>query len=67
MCSPETAHRTTTACILAYTAMNLKRPLIWDPAAERFVGDAEANATLSRPEREPYGVRRSLARAGMKL
>jgi len=64
---PETAHRTTTACILAYTAMNLKRPLTWDPAAERFVGDAEANATLSRPEREPYGVRRSLARAGMKL
>jgi hypothetical protein len=64
---PEAAHRTTTACILAYTAMNLNRPLSWDPAAERFVGDDDANATLSRPERAPYGVRRALARAGMEL
>ena len=61
---PETAHRTTSACILAYTAMNLKRPLAWDPAAERFVGDDAANATLSRPERAPYGVRNALKRAG---
>ena len=61
---PEAAHRTTTACILAYTAMNLKRTLRWDPAAERFVGDDAANATLSRPERAPYGVRNALRRAG---
>ncbi len=64
---PEAAHRTTSACILAYTAMNLKRPLTWDPAAERFVGDDVANATLSRPERAPYGVHRALARAGLEL
>ncbi len=62
--TPEAAHRTTTACILAYTAMNLKRPLTWDPVAERFVKDDEANATLSRPERAPYGVRNTLKRAG---
>jgi len=62
--SPEAAHRTTSACILAYTAMNLKRPLEWDPAKERFVGDDAANATLSRPERAPYGVRNALKRAG---
>ncbi|MDX9866881.1 MAG: Gfo/Idh/MocA family oxidoreductase [Kiritimatiellia bacterium] len=61
---PESAHRTTTACILAFTAMNLKRGLEWDPAAERFVGDEEANATLARPERAPYGVRNALRRAG---
>ncbi len=61
---PEAAHRTTTACILAYTAMNLKRPLTWDPAVERFVGDDTANATLSRPERVPYGVRNALKRVG---
>ena len=61
---PEAAHRTTTACILAYTAMNLKRPLTWDPVVERFVDDDEANATLSRPERAPYGVRNALKRAG---
>jgi predicted dehydrogenase len=64
---PETAHRTTSACILAYTAMNLKRPLTWDPAAERFVGDDAANATLSRPERAPYGVRNALKRQGWSL
>jgi predicted dehydrogenase len=61
---PEHAHRTTSTCILAYTAMNLKRPLTWDPAAERFVNDDAANATLSRPERAPYGVRNALKRAG---
>jgi len=61
---PEAAHRTTTACILAFTAMNLKRALSWDPAAERFVGDEAANATLSRPERAPYGVRRVLEQKG---
>jgi predicted dehydrogenase len=62
--TPEAAHRTTTACILAYTAMNLKRPLTWDPAAERYVKDDVANATLSRPERAPYGVRNTLKRTG---
>jgi len=61
---PESAHRTTTACILAFTAMNLKRGLKWDPVAERFVGDDEANATLARPERAPYGVRNALRRTG---
>jgi len=53
---PETAHRSTTACILAYTAINLRRPLKWNPAAERFVNDDEANTTLARPERAPYGA-----------
>ena len=64
---PESTHRTNSACILAYTAMNLKRPLRWDPAAERFIGDAVANATLSRPERAPYGVRNTLKRAGWNV
>ena len=63
---PESAHRTTTACILAFTAMNLKRALKWDPATEKFIGDDEANATLSRPERAPYGVRNVLKRAGLE-
>ncbi len=66
---PETAHRTTSACILAYTAMNLKRSLTWDPAAERFTGEGAdaANATLSRSERAPYGVRTALKRAGWNI
>ncbi len=57
---PETAHRTTSACILASTAMNLKRKLTWNPQTEHFVGDAEANATLARTERAPYGIQRIL-------
>ncbi|MEI7901337.1 MAG: Gfo/Idh/MocA family oxidoreductase [bacterium] len=61
---PEAAHRTNSACVLAYTAINLKRPLKWDPVSEHFAGDDEANATLSRPERAPYGVRHALKHAG---
>ncbi len=64
---PESAHRTTTACILAYTAMNLKRTLRWDPVNERFLGDDGANATLRRPERAPYGVGNALRRAGWSV
>lgn len=53
----EVAQRSTTACILGYWAMKLGRELKWDPQAERFVNDAEADRTLSRPERGDYGVR----------
>mgnify|MGYP006171185305 FL=1 len=44
--------------------MKLGRPLTWDPDAERFVNDAEANAMLSRPERTPYGAMRLAASRG---
>jgi len=54
------AHRSNAACIVSWIAMKLGRPLTWDPAAERFVDDAEANAMLARPEREPYGLRKAL-------
>src|SRR4051812_44308786 len=56
------AHHANTACILSWIAMKTGRPLTWDPAAERFKNDAEANALLSRPERAPYGALR-LAKA----
>ncbi len=38
--------------------MKLDRPLTWEPQAERFISDAEANAMLTRPERAPYGATR---------
>jgi myo-inositol 2-dehydrogenase / D-chiro-inositol 1-dehydrogenase len=50
------AHYSNTACIVSWISMKLGRPLDWDSAAGRFVGDAEANAMLSRPERAPYGA-----------
>jgi predicted dehydrogenase len=50
------AHRSNSACIVSWIAMKLGRPVEWNPAAERFVNDAEADALLSRPERAPFGV-----------
>ncbi len=50
----EVAHRSCTACLLHHIAMKLNRRLRWDPEQERFVGDDEANAMLSRPQRAPY-------------
>jgi myo-inositol 2-dehydrogenase / D-chiro-inositol 1-dehydrogenase len=62
LASAPVGHRSNTACIVSWIAMRLQRPLTWDAGAERFVDDAEANAMLSRPEREGYGAFR-LARA----
>jgi predicted dehydrogenase len=50
----ETAHRATTLCHLVSICRLLDRKLKWDPAAERFVGDEEANRMLSRPRRKGY-------------
>ena len=50
------AHRRNTACIVSWIAMKLGRPLEWDPKTEKFRNDPDANALLSRSEREPYGA-----------
>ncbi len=47
----ETGHRTASVCNLANIAYELQRPLLWDPQAEKFKGDAYANLMLSRPIR----------------
>lgn len=52
----ESQHRSATACHLGNIAMRLGRPLHWDSEAERIVGDDEANAFLSRPQREGFEV-----------
>jgi predicted dehydrogenase len=44
----EIGHSTCTACTLGNIADELKRTVKWDPAAESFVDDAEANAKLKR-------------------
>jgi myo-inositol 2-dehydrogenase/D-chiro-inositol 1-dehydrogenase len=56
-----TGHRSGSACIVSWIAMQAGRPLAWDVKAERFVGDDEANAMLSREERAPYGAKRVVA------
>jgi hypothetical protein len=41
-------------CHLANLSLKLGRKLKWDPDAERFPDDAQANAMLSRPMRSPW-------------
>lgn len=48
------SHRSNTICLLTHIAMKLGRKLRWDPAAERFIGDEEANARLDWPHRNPW-------------
>ena len=52
----EVGHRSNTICILAHIAMKLQRKLRWDPQAERFIDDDEANSRLDYPHREPWTV-----------
>jgi predicted dehydrogenase len=52
--SIESAVRTDTVCHLCDIAMRLGRKLRWDPAAEEFVGDAEASRKLTRSWRSPW-------------
>jgi len=47
-------HRVSTVCHLANLAIKLGRKLKWDPVAEQFPGDAEANKMLDRPRRDPW-------------
>jgi predicted dehydrogenase len=61
--SPEQAHRSTSACNIAWITMKLGRKVKWDPVKEQFPGDAEANALLSRPERAPWGPTRLAGKA----
>ncbi|PRY41990.1 putative dehydrogenase [Spirosoma oryzae] len=53
----EVGHRSCTACLLHHAAMKLNRRLYWDPKKEQFKNDAEANAMLSRPQRNEYAIK----------
>jgi len=50
----EEGHISTASCILANVAMDLGRPLEYDPATRTVVGDEEATARLRRPYRRPW-------------
>ncbi|MDY0165195.1 MAG: Gfo/Idh/MocA family oxidoreductase [Thermoguttaceae bacterium] len=53
----EVGHRSSSIGQLGYIACQVGRKLTWDPAAERFAGDDEANALLSLPPgRAPWNV-----------
>ncbi|MEX2119072.1 MAG: Gfo/Idh/MocA family oxidoreductase [Pirellulales bacterium] len=55
ICTPEIGHRSATICHVANIGYQLRRPLKWDPAAEAFVGDDEAQALVQREMRAPWG------------
>ena len=50
----EVAHRSTTICHVANTCLRLGRNVSWDPQAERFVNDSDADKMISRPMRRPW-------------
>jgi hypothetical protein len=50
----ETAHRATSLCHLINICREMRRKLQWDPVAEKFIGDEQANGLLSRPRRKGY-------------
>ncbi|MBD0294138.1 MAG: gfo/Idh/MocA family oxidoreductase, partial [Flavisolibacter sp.] len=54
----EEAHRSCSACLLHHIAMKLNRKLYWDPKTEKFKNDDDANKMLSRPQREPYVIKK---------
>lgn len=56
ICDAETAHRSMTFVLLGGIVSQLKRPLKWDPLAERFVNDDEANRMLSLATRPPWRI-----------
>ena len=50
----EIGHRSISVCHLANIVRRLGRPLDWDPVAERFVADADADQMLSRHRRAGF-------------
>jgi predicted dehydrogenase len=52
----ESQHRSVSACHIGNISIRLGRKLTWDAAAEKFVGDDEANGMLSREQRAGYEV-----------
>jgi len=52
----EWGHRSSTVCHLGNIARWLNRKLKWDPEAEQFIGDDEANGLVAREQRKPYQI-----------
>jgi hypothetical protein len=50
----EEGHISTASCIMANIAMEIGRPIVYDPKARKVVGDSEATKHLHRPYRAPW-------------
>lgn len=54
ICPPEVGHRSASICHLGNIGYWLRRNLKWDPEAEKFIADDEANGLVSLSPREPW-------------
>jgi hypothetical protein len=54
ICNEDVAHHSVNAVLLGGIVKQLKRPLRWDPQAELFINDDEANRMLSFAQRPPW-------------
>lgn len=52
----EIGHRSASVCHLGNIAMLLNRTVKWDPKAEQFIGDDDANRMISRAPRAPWAL-----------
>ncbi len=50
----EIGHRTATICNIANIAYDIRRPLKWDPVAEKFINDDYANSKLGKVYRKGF-------------
>jgi hypothetical protein len=56
ICDANIAHRAASALLLGGVVKQLKRTLKWDPKAEVFINDDEANRMLSIAKRPPWCI-----------
>jgi predicted dehydrogenase len=56
ICHEEIGHRTASICHLTNIAYQLRRELRWDPKAEQFIDDAEANQLVSQEMRGDWSL-----------
>jgi hypothetical protein len=50
----EAGHKASYLGLIAEIAVRLNRKLKWDPVAEKFIDDDQANRLLARPLRSPW-------------
>ena len=56
ICDVEVGHRTASVCTLGNIAYELKKPLQWDPKAEKFTNNDVANKMLTRPMQDEWAA-----------
>ena len=54
ICTAEIGHRSATVCHLGNIAVRTGKTVMWDPAKQEIVGDAELAKWVSRPYRAPW-------------